>query len=110
MRGSDLFSTDRAVLGTGLPDRRGTTLRQRTLAVGLCLLMTTTAVAARLRPEAESGWTKYVVATERRIAGELSSSDRFLALDFTSSTAADHRALLAGEVVVHAMETRDAAG
>ena len=72
--------------------------------------MTTTAVAARLRPEAESGWTKYVAATERRMARELTSPDRFLALDFTSSTAADHRALFAGEVVVHGVETRDSAG
>jgi hypothetical protein len=69
-----------------------------------------TVVAARLKPEAEAGWTKYVTATERRIGLELAARDRFLALDFTSDAAADRRAVLAGEVVVHAAEPLDGAG
>ena len=78
--------------------------------IGFCLLTTVTVVAARLKPEAENGWTKYVVATERRISGEEAASDRFLALDFTSSRAADLRALFGGEVVVHGVETVDTSG
>jgi hypothetical protein len=81
-----------------------------TLVLGLCLATTVSVVAARLKPEAETGWTKYVTATERRMAGELAGHDRFLALDFTSSSAADHRALLAGEVVVHSVDSLDASG
>jgi hypothetical protein len=72
--------------------------------------MTTPVVAARLKPEAETGWTRYVAATERRIAGELAAQDRFLALDFTSLAHADRRALLSGEVVVHGAESLDASG
>ena len=81
-----------------------------TLVLGLCLATTVSVVAARLKPEAETGWTKYVTATERRMAGELAGHDRFLALDFTSSSAADHRALLAGEVVVHSVDSLDTSG
>ena len=72
-----------------------------TIVLALCAMTTVTVVAARLKPEAETGWTKYVAATERRITSELAGHDRFLGLDFTSSAAADHRALLAGQVVVH---------
>ncbi|HKW02387.1 MAG TPA: hypothetical protein VJN96_21365 [Vicinamibacterales bacterium] len=72
--------------------------------------MTATVVAARLKPEAETGWTRYVTATERRIASEVALRDRFLALDFAPSAAADRRALLSGEVVVRGVESVDAAG
>ncbi len=71
---------------------------------------TVTVAAARLKPESEAGWTRYVSATERRIAGELTARDRFLSLDFTPEAAADRRALLAGEVVVHPADTVDTSG
>ncbi len=83
---------------------------QTPLVLALCLLATTTVVAARLKPEAETAWTKYVTATEGRIAGELAAHDRFLALDFTPTTAADRRALLRGDVVVHGVESLGASG
>ena len=119
--GSDLFSTVRAPWGTGLLYARRSDPGQgrgkapsaprfSSLVVALCLLTTTTVVAARLKSEAESGWTKYVAATERRISGELGAGDRFLALDFTSSPNPDRRAVLAGEVVVRGVESVDATG
>jgi hypothetical protein len=81
-----------------------------TIVLALCAMTTVTVVAARLKPEAETGWTKYVAATERRMASELAGHERFLSLDFTSSAAADHRALLAGQVVVHDIESLDTSG
>lgn len=85
-------------------------MRRLTLAAGLVLISAVTVVAARLKPEAETGWTRYVTATERRITSELALRDRFLALDFAASAAADRRALLSGEVVVHGVESVDATG
>ncbi|HUL72511.1 MAG TPA: hypothetical protein VLT86_05380 [Vicinamibacterales bacterium] len=69
-----------------------------------------TVAAAGLRPEVEVGWTAYVTATEERMARELSAPGGFLAVDFTSSGAADRQAALAGGVVVRPVETVDASG
>jgi hypothetical protein len=74
------------------------------------VLATATVGAARLQPESEAGWRIYVAATERRIATELSARGIFLAMDFTSDAAADRMAVLAGDVVIHEVETVDANG
>ena len=66
--------------------------------------------AAELKDRTVAAWERYVAATERRIAGELATGERFLALDFTGDAAEARRKVLAGDVVVERMEARDAAG
>ena len=59
-------------------------------------------------PKTLAGWTTYVAATERRIAGELSATvPRFLAQDFTATADADRRAVLGGAIVIAPMQTLD---
>jgi len=65
---------------------------------------------ARLQPESVAGWNAYVAATEQRIAKELTSRDRFLAMDFAATSAADRAAALAGGIVTREVETRDGRG
>jgi hypothetical protein len=74
------------------------------------MLLSGGVAAAHLYPASVSAWTVYVTATERRIERELGSRDRFLGTDFTPDAAADRRALLAGGIVVHKVETRDDRG
>ncbi len=62
-------------------------------------------VGALLTPEAIAGWTRYVAATDRRIAQELASRDRFLVQDFRPDAPANRRAVLGGLIVVEAMTT-----
>jgi len=66
--------------------------------------------AAHLCEEAIAGWNAYVAATEARIARELKSPRGFLALDFAPNADAARQAVLAGDVVVDAMDTRGARG
>jgi hypothetical protein len=80
------------------------------LGPALVLLSAVTLAAGGLRPETETGWTAYVAAAEQRMTRELSSSEKFLALDFTPSAAADRQAALAGTVVIRRQEAVDAAG
>lgn len=63
---------------------------------------------AHLRPATLEGWTRYVEAVERRRAGELDRSDRFLTMDFGASE--DRRVAMTGALVVSRMDARDAAG
>jgi len=72
--------------------------------VGMLLGSSAAVVAAHLSSEATAAWNVYARATEARIAGELRSSSGFLALDFQSDAVATSRALLAGDVIVRAME------
>ena len=66
--------------------------------------------AATLEPESVAGWLAYVAAAETRMARELSSRDRFLALDFDESAAADRRRLMEGELVIRLVEAVDSNG
>ncbi len=58
--------------------------------------------AAELRLETVNAWNAYVKATERRIATEEISQNRFLSLDYqnASSAARDRRAILSGDIRV----------
>lgn len=64
--------------------------------------------AARLRPETVVAWDGYVREAERRIAGELDSSRRFLALDFDDNAGRFRREVLAGAVPIEAVHGPDA--
>jgi hypothetical protein len=68
--------------------------------------------ASELKPETLRAWTTYVEVTERRIAAELNSGDRFLLLDFQAPAraSAERKAILAGEVPVVRMTTLDEEG
>ena len=68
--------------------------------------------AAELQARTIKQWTAYVNATEQRIARELQSGGRFLALDFQSASkrAQERRALSAGEVPVTKMKALDPQG
>ena len=68
--------------------------------------------AAELQADTIKEWTAYVNATEQRIARELQSGPRFLALDFQSASerAEERSALFAGEVPVSKMKVLDSRG
>ena len=68
--------------------------------------------AATLQSRTVQDWTAYVGATERRIAKELESGERFLALDFqpTFRASQEKSALSAGEIPVTQMATLDSWG
>lgn len=66
--------------------------------------------AASLTPAALAGWTRYIVATEARIGGEIARPDRFLAQDFVSDPAGKRQALLRGEILIEPVESTDAKG
>jgi hypothetical protein len=59
---------------------------------------------ARLRPETVAAWNSYVAAVERRRANERHDATRFLVADFQSGSAADRKAVLAGQTVARKME------
>ena len=68
--------------------------------------------AAELRPETVKAWNLYAAATEQRIEKELKSSKGFLALDFQPPTdrAAERKAVMAGEIPVVKLVSRDSSG
>ncbi len=68
--------------------------------------------AATLQSRTVQDWTTYVEATERRIAKELESGERFLALDFqpTSRASREKRVVSAGEIPVTRMTALDSRG
>ena len=88
------------------------------LAVVLAGACTQGLAAAELQDETIAAWGRYVQATEQRIARELAADDaraletgnRFLAQDFGADAARARRDVLAGNVRIHRMETRDADG
>jgi hypothetical protein len=68
--------------------------------------------AADLSPDTVKAWNAYVKATERRIAGELSSQDKFLALEFQPEDKAEGEfsRLFMGEIPITEVESFDANG
>jgi hypothetical protein len=70
------------------------------LIVALTLAGGVAVAAMDLRPEALATWQAYVAATEHRRARESRDRDRFLALDFTDTAAADRRQVMDGQVVI----------
>jgi hypothetical protein len=85
-------------------------MRRSVVVVVMLLGSAAGLAAAHLCPESVAAWTRYVSATEARIAGELKSSRGFLALDFAPDAAAVRRAVLAGDVMVEPMGTTSAGG
>jgi hypothetical protein len=65
--------------------------------------------AAELQPGTIKAWNAYVKATERRMAEESLSQDKFLALDFQAEdkVAHDRRELLSGEIPVIEVKSVD---
>jgi hypothetical protein len=61
-------------------------------------------------PESVRGWQRYAAAIEARRATERRDAGRFLALDFLPDAAAERRTLMAGNLVVQAMDAYDARG
>jgi hypothetical protein len=79
--------------------------------VALAMLVSAPALGARaLKPEVVAAWSAYAAATEHRIARELATTDRFLALDFRANRSAARSAILGGAIVVEPVETVDARG
>jgi hypothetical protein len=75
------------------------------LALAVSLLVETGLAAGSLGAETAAGWAAYLAATERRRAGELADSRRFLVMDHQQTPAEDRRAVLSGAVVVAPMST-----
>jgi hypothetical protein len=65
-----------------------------------------------LKPAALEAWTEYERLTEKRIAGELESSERFLVQDFLpdGEAARCRETLASGDVFIRKMETRNEEG
>jgi hypothetical protein len=63
-----------------------------------------------LKAKTAAGWSLYTAATEQRIANEVKNTDRFLALDFTSTGAGERQAVLRGEMPVAQMFSTGANG
>jgi hypothetical protein len=83
---------------------------QASLIIAVLCSSTVVAAAAGLRSDAAKAWSTYVSATERRIARELASPAKFLAIDFDPDAAAERRAVMGGTIVVRRIETLDARG
>ena len=67
--------------------------------------------AAELHTETIAAWTRYVDATEQRIAAELDGvGGAFLVQDFRDDAASARRAVLGGDILVDTMRTHDAGG
>lgn len=63
-----------------------------------------TSLIARLKPETVAAWNSYVAAVERRRANERQDATRFLVTDFQPGSAADRKAVLAGQTIARRME------
>ncbi len=72
--------------------------------VAVAGVMSASAGVTALKPASEAAWATYIKLTDSRIAGELSASPRFLALDFAPAGAAARRDVLAGAIVVAPMD------
>lgn len=80
------------------------------VALALATGLVSAAGAAWPTPGAIAGWNAYVAATEQRIARELATPNRFLVQDFRANADTNRRAVLGGERVIEALESRDARG
>ena len=76
------------------------------LALGFAAGCSAILGAAELRLETLAAWTRYIEATERRIAREIAHGERFLVLDFRPDAQRARRELRAGQPVLARMETR----
>jgi hypothetical protein len=88
-------------------------MSRRTPVLGVLLAFTiggAVVAAATLKAESVNAWSLYVSAAERRMQGEVGARDRFLGMEFTADAAADSKAVRAGEIVIRAVEARDASG
>jgi hypothetical protein len=85
-------------------------VRLLTAAVAVIVSGAVRVRAADLDPAVERGWTAYVTAVERRIAGELSATSGFLALDRESQGVEHRSVVLKGDVPIHRLAATDAAG
>ena len=107
---------DRDMLTAGLSKRQGrrpawkNALLRGGVAVILAAASTAGPDAAELHDETIAAWQRYVAATEQRIAAELAAGDRFLVQDFRDDAAGARRDVLAGNVRIDKLETRDADG
>ena len=80
------------------------------LVLGLAVGGAALVHAAELKEETLAAWTRYVEATERRIAREIGNGGRFLVLDFHADAEPMRREALAGRPVIWRAETRAADG
>jgi len=82
------------------------------LAAAVWILQAQSLTAVTLESRTLQAWSAYVEATERRIAREIESGSRFLALDFQPFSRADQelRSIAAGRIPVSRMETFDSQG
>lgn len=82
------------------------------LAWAIWILQAQSLTAVTLESRTVQAWTTYVEATEQRIARELESGSRFLALDFQPFSQVDQelRSIAAGRIPVSRMVTFDAQG
>ena len=82
------------------------------LAAAVWILQAQSLTAVTLENRTLQAWTAYVEATERRIAQELESGSRFLALDFQPFTRADRElhTIASGDIPVARMATLDSQG
>ena len=80
------------------------------LAVLLAAAGTASLAAAELHDETIAAWQRYLEATEQRIDRELAVGGRFLVQDFRDDAAGARRDVLAGNVRIDKLETRDADG
>lgn len=82
------------------------------LAAAVWILQAQSLTAVTLENRTLQAWTAYVEATERRIAQELESGNRFLALDFQPFTRADRElhTIASGDIPVARMATLDSQG
>lgn len=89
-------------------------MTRRVLFVAILVSMSGTRFlhAAELHPQTVKAWNAYVKATESRIAEELASRDKFLALDFQDKDKAnrDRRELRSGEIPITKVKTVDSRG
>lgn len=84
-------------------------MRHRTTLLTFTVLLGVTGTLLASAPEraALDGWTRYVDATEARMARNLSARGPFLAIDAPNAAPARHD-VLAGKMVTSEIETRDA--
>src|SRR5436190_23982194 len=57
-----------------------------------------------------TAWEVYAAATDARVERELRDGRRFLALDFGPTGAADRRAVVAGDVVIRHLDSKEGTG
>src|ERR1041385_5057778 len=83
--------------------------RMREVLTAYVCLMAGAVVSAQSAATLNS-WDASIAAVEARVAQELASRAPFLALEHMATGAADRKAVLAGQVVMRQVETRDPRG